>query len=121
MQHAVESSCARQCAPPFEVTPTQVMTFSNICFTGSSHYSIGAGLLPFSITPGDATSTASLALLIVDRDHTDAFDLGDDPENGAISPGGVRIIRNMAGYIPQSWTEARTQLRSVYGLLDALF
>jgi hypothetical protein len=78
-QQAVGASYARQGAPPSEAKPTQIVAFENFRFTGSSYYDIGAGLLPFSITPGDATSTNALAVLIDDRDRVNAFDLGGDP------------------------------------------
>jgi hypothetical protein len=71
LQQAVEDSCAVQNVPVFEGTPTQVMTFKNFCLTGSSYFDIGSGLLPFSITPSDATSPAARAMLVADRIHAD--------------------------------------------------
>jgi hypothetical protein len=68
------------------------------------------GLLPFSITPGEATSTAARLLLEADRDRADAFDLGENLENGTIAPGDVWALRNLADYLPQSWMEAGTQV-----------
>jgi hypothetical protein len=71
-------------------------------------------LLPFSINPADATSSAERAI------RADAFDVGADPESGhVVSSEGTRLC-NASGYIPRSWSEARTQIRSVYGLLGAL-
>jgi hypothetical protein len=106
--------------PAFEVTPTQVMSFKNFRFVGAAYHDIGTGLLPFSITPSDATSPHARAMLADDRTRDDAFDLGGDPESGAIDPGDVSRLRNLSGYIPQSWMEARTQLHSSQALMGAL-
>jgi hypothetical protein len=96
--------------PSFEVTPTQVMTFKNFRYAGSSYFGIGSGLLPFSITPSEATAVQASVMLTVDRFRADAFDLGADPESGALAPGKVVRLRNLSGYIPQTWNEALSQL-----------
>jgi hypothetical protein len=106
--------------PSFEVTPTQVMSFKNFRFVGTAYHGIGTGMLPFSITPSDATSPHARAMLAADRTRVDAFDLGGDPESGAIAPGDASRLRNLSGYIPQSWMEARTQLHSSHALMGAL-
>jgi hypothetical protein len=59
-------------------------------------------------------------MLVADRIIADAFDLGAHPESGAIGPCELSRLRNLSGYTPQDWTEARTQLRSAHGLLGAL-
>jgi hypothetical protein len=59
-------------------------------------------------------------MLAADRVRADAFDLGGDPESGAIAPGEVSRLRNLSGYIPISWMEARSQLHSIAGLMGAL-
>jgi hypothetical protein len=106
--------------PAFEVTPTQVMTLKNFRLAGSTYFDIGYGLLPFSITPADATSAQARAMLVADRVRAGAFDIGANPESGSTGPGEVSRLRNLSGYLPQGWTEARTQLRSTQGLLGAL-
>jgi hypothetical protein len=120
LQQAVDSACATLGGPAFEVTPTQVMAFKNFRFAGATYTDIGAGLLPFSITPADAISPQARAMLAADRVRADAFDLGGDRESGAIAPGEVSCLRNLSGYIPNSWMEARSQLHSVAGLMGAL-
>jgi hypothetical protein len=120
VQQAVDAACATLGAPAFEVTPTQVMAFKNLRFAGASYTDIGAGLLPFSITPADAISPQARAMLAADRVRADAFDLGGDPESGAIAPGEVSRLCNLSGYIPISWMEDRSQLHSVAGLMGAL-
>jgi hypothetical protein len=120
VHQAVDAACATPGAPVFEVTPTQVMAFKNFRFAGVSYTDIGGGLLPFIITPADAISPQSRAMLAVDRVRVDAFDLGGDPESGAIAPGEVSRLRKLSGYIPISWMEARSQLHSVAGLMGAL-
>jgi hypothetical protein len=64
------------------------MAFKNFCYAGSTYFDIGSGLLPFSIAPSDATSVQARAMLAADRVRADAFDLGADPENGAVALGG---------------------------------
>jgi hypothetical protein len=59
-------------------------------------------------------------MLAAARGREDAFDLGADPESGAISPRDVGRLRNICGYAPQRWTVSRAQLRSTSGLLGAL-
>jgi hypothetical protein len=106
--------------PAFEFTPTQVMVLKNFKLAGSTYFDIGSGLLPFSITLADATSYQARAMLVADRVRADAFDIGADPESGSIGPGEVSRLRNLSGYLPQGWTEARTQIRRTRGLLGAL-
>jgi hypothetical protein len=119
-QQAVESACAALGDPRFDVTPTQVMAFKNFRFAGSSYFDIGSGLLQFNITPSDDAYLQAQAMLAADRVRADAFDVGADPESGAIAPGEVGWIRNVDGYIPTTWTEARGQLHSMRGLMGAL-
>jgi hypothetical protein len=59
-------------------------------------------------------------MLAADRVRGGAFDLGGDPESGAIAPGEVSRLRNLSGYVPISWMEARSQLHSTAGLMGAL-
>jgi hypothetical protein len=59
-------------------------------------------------------------MLAGDRVRADAFDLGGDPESGAIAPGEVIRLRNLIGYVPISWMEARSQLHTTAGLMGAL-
>jgi hypothetical protein len=91
------------------------MAFKNFRFTGLSNYNIGVDILPLSITPGDATSAAALAMNIADRGRVDVFDLGGDPESGTMAPGDVHSLRNMDRCIPQSLTEVHMHLQSVVG------
>jgi hypothetical protein len=120
LQQAADAACATLGAPGFEVKPTQVMAFKNFRFAGASYTDIGAGLLPFSITPADAISPQARFMLAADRVRADAFDLGGDPESGAITPGEVSRLQNLSGYVPISWMEARSQLHSSAGLMGAL-
>jgi hypothetical protein len=120
LQQAVDAACASLGAPSFEVTPTQVMAFKKFRFAGASYTDIGDGLLPFSITPADAISPQARSMLAADHVRADAFDLGGDPESGAITPGEVSTLRNLSGYVPISWMDARSQLHSTAGLVGAL-
>jgi hypothetical protein len=56
LQQSVDAAAAALDVPSFEVTPTQFMAFKDFRYAGSSYFDIGSGLLPFSITPSDATS-----------------------------------------------------------------
>jgi hypothetical protein len=96
------------------------MAFRNFHFAGASCTDIGAGLLPFSITPDDAISPQARAILAAKCVYADAFDLGSDPESGANAPGEVSRLGNLSGYIPISWMEASSQLHSVSGLMGGL-
>jgi hypothetical protein len=120
LQQSVDSVATIINVPSFEVTPTQVMAFKNFRYTGSSYFDIGSGLLPFSITPPDATSVQARAMLATDRVRTDVFDLRADPESGAVDPGEVSRLRNLSGYIPQTWNGARSQLLGIHALMGAL-
>jgi hypothetical protein len=102
MQQSVDASCASQGMPLFQITPTQVMTFKNFRFAGSSYLDIGSGLPPFSITPADATSPATHAMLAANIGRADIFNLGANPDSGAIVPSDVGRLRNTGGYVPQS-------------------
>jgi hypothetical protein len=66
LQQSVDSAATILDVPSFEVTPTQAMAFKNFRFAGSSYFDIGSGLLPFSITPTDATSVQAPAMLAAD-------------------------------------------------------
>jgi hypothetical protein len=59
-------------------------------------------------------------MLAVDRVRADAFDLGGDPESGAVAPGEVARLRNISGYIPQTWNEALSQLLGMQALMGAI-
>jgi hypothetical protein len=117
MQQVFEASCAVLSVPAFEVTPAQVMALKNFRLSGYAYFDIGSGLLPFSITPADATSSQARAMFVADWIRDDAFNLGADPESGAIGPSEVAHLRNLSGYTPQGWTEAHTQLWSTRGML----
>jgi hypothetical protein len=120
LQQAVKASCAALGVPVFDATPTQVMALKNFRLAGSTYFDIGSGLLTFSVTSADVTSAQARAMLVDDCIRSDAFDIGADPEIGSIGPGEVSRLRNISGYTPQGWSEARTQLRSARGLLGVL-
>jgi hypothetical protein len=96
------------------------MAFQNFRFDGAAYFEVGTGLLPFSITRGDATSKISWSMLEADRIRANAFDLDGDPENGTIATGNARALRNLSGYLPQTWIEDCTQVQSYCGLLAVL-
>jgi hypothetical protein len=78
------------------------MALKNFRLAGSTYFDIGPGLLlPFRITPADATSAQARAMLVADRIRSNAFDIGADPESGSIGPGEVSRLRNLSGYIPK--------------------
>jgi hypothetical protein len=120
MQQSVDVVCATLSLPSFQVSPAHVMAFKNLLFAGGQYFDIGTGLLPFSITPADAQSSAARVMLAADQGRADAFNLGADPETSAIAPGDVPRLRNLQGYLPHGWIEAGSQLRSACGLLGGL-
>jgi hypothetical protein len=60
---------------PFQVTPSQVITMKTFGFISASYTEIGTGILPFSITPADATSEKVRAVIRADRGRAKTFDL----------------------------------------------
>jgi hypothetical protein len=52
---------------PFQVTPSQVMTMKSFYFCCLSYSEIGTCILPFSITPADATSDRGRAAIMADQ------------------------------------------------------
>jgi hypothetical protein len=96
------------------------MAFKNFRYAGSTYFDIGSGLLPFSITPSDATSVQARAMLAADRVRAAASDLGADPDNGAVAPGEVAHLHNLSGYTSQTWNEARSQLLGMQALMGSL-
>jgi hypothetical protein len=120
LQQNVNSAATILDVPSFEVNPTQVMAFKNFRYAGSSYFDIGSGLLPFIITPTDATLVQARAMLAAERLRADAFGLRADPESGAVAPGEVSRLHNLSGYTPQTWNEARSQLLGMHALMRAL-
>jgi hypothetical protein len=59
-------------------------------------------------------------MLVANRIIADAFDLGGEPESGAVSPSDVVQLRNMSGYVPVTWIEARAQLHGAKGLMGVI-
>jgi hypothetical protein len=111
-QQVVKVACAAFNDPSFGVMPALAMVFKNFWFCGGSYFSIGSGLLPFSITPTDGIFQQARAMLSVDQVRADAFDLGADPEIGDTAPGYVARLHHLIKYVAQSWMEARSQLHS---------
>jgi hypothetical protein len=92
---------------PFQVTPSQVTTMASSDFCGPSYSEIGTGILPFSITPAGATSDRGCAAIMADRARSEAYDLSGEAVNGPIATADAARIRNLKGYVPSDWTEAR--------------
>jgi hypothetical protein len=116
-QAAVEASCAVLSVPAFEVTPAQVMALKNFRLADSTYFDIGSGLLPFSITPSDATSSQARSMLVADQIHRPTLST-------------LVSIRRAVPLAPVKWhasvtlvvTSPKTgpKLRSTRGLLGAL-
>jgi hypothetical protein len=83
LQKSVDLDTTIPEVPSFEVTSNHVQ------YAGSSYFDIGSGLLPFSITHSGATSVQARVMLAANHVRADAFDLGADPESGAVAPGEV--------------------------------
>jgi hypothetical protein len=96
------------------------MALKNFRLAGSTYFDIGSGLLPFSINPADANYSQARDMLVADPIRADAFDIGADPKSGSIGSREVSRLQNFSGYLPQGWTEARTQFRIIRGLPGAL-
>jgi hypothetical protein len=118
LQQSVDSTCATLGAPGFEVTPTQVMAFKKIVSRGCHVRTLEQAFCPSALPqlmpfcPKHALCSQRIASA-----HTHSTWGGG---SGAIAPGEVSRLRNLSGYVPISWMEARSQLHSVVGLMGAL-
>jgi hypothetical protein len=120
LQREVDASSQVLDLVPFQVTLSQVIAMKTFDFTGASYSEIGTGVLPFSITPADATSDKGRAVIRADRGRAETFDLSDDSVNGAMTTDDATRMLNYKGYIASDWMEARLQIRSVACLMGAL-
>jgi hypothetical protein len=92
---------------PFQVTPSQVITMKTFDFTGASYAKIYTGVLPFSITPEDATSDKGRAAIRADRGSAETSDLSGENINGAMNTKDATKMRNYKGCVVADWMEAR--------------
>jgi hypothetical protein len=104
----------------FQVTPSQVIVMKTFDLNGASYSEIGTGVLPFSITPADATSNKGRAAIRADRGRADNFDLSGESLNGAMTTDDATRMRNYKGYVASDWMEARLHIRSVACLVGGL-
>jgi hypothetical protein len=96
------------------------MTTKSFDFCGPSYSEIGTGILPFSITPSDATSDRGRAAIMEDRVRAETYDLSGEAVNGAITTANAARMRSLKGYVPVYWMEARMQLQGVAVMMEAL-
>jgi hypothetical protein len=106
LQQALHEAFSTLRLIPYQVTPAHVMAFKNLQFAGGQYFDIGTGCPPLSITPSDAQSALTRAMLAADQGRANAFDLGADPEASAIYPSDVPCLYNLAGCLPHGWIEA---------------
>jgi hypothetical protein len=105
---------------PFQVTPSQFMTMKSFDFCGPAYSKIGTGILPFSITPPDATSDRGRAAIMADRARAETYDLSGEAVNGAITTSDATRMRNLKGYVPAYWMEERMQLQGMEVMMGAI-
>jgi hypothetical protein len=84
---------------PFQVTPSQVIAMKTFDFTGTSYSEIGTGLLPFSITPADATSDKGHAAIRANRYCDETFYFSGNGVNGTMITDDATIMRNYKDYV----------------------
>jgi hypothetical protein len=104
---------------PFQVTPSQVMTMKSFHFCGPSYSEIRTGILPFSITPADATSDHDRAAIMADRGRAETYDLSGEAVNGAITTADAARMRKLKGYVVADCMEARMQLQGMDVMMGA--
>jgi hypothetical protein len=104
----------------FKVTPSQSIALKTFYFCGLSVGEVGTGVLPPSIIPPEATSTAAVRATASNHANAEIYDISGDPSGGALSTVDTQRLRNQKGYIPDNWGEARVQLRCNLGLIGAL-
>lgn len=119
IQRDVDRSAAALGLASPRVSPSQALALRTWCFEGDYYYDIGHGILPFSVTPPDAVSKGALKMLAEDRRRAEIFDVSADNPQG-INPGDAGKLRNPKGYVPVSWPEARSQLKSTLPLLASV-
>jgi hypothetical protein len=119
-QREVDESAMVLDLVPFQVTPSQVISMKTFDFTGASYSEIGTGVLPFIITPADATLEKGSTAIRADRGRAENFDLSADSVNGVITTDDATRMRNYTDYVAADWMEARLQIRSVACLMGAL-
>jgi hypothetical protein len=107
-------------AQPFKVTPSQIIALNTFEFLGDEYTGIETGLLPFSVTPPDATSASARRMLSEDQARADNFDMSGEGANGALTTSDANCLRNNKGYVVADWMEARAQARSYANLVGAL-
>jgi hypothetical protein len=120
LQREVDQSAEALGVLPFKVTPSQCIALKTFDFAGMSAREIGTGVLPFSIIPPDATSTAAVRAIVGNHANAEIFDLSGDPVSGALSTSDTQRLRNQKGYVVCNWNEARMQLRCNLALRGAL-
>jgi hypothetical protein len=84
---------------PFQVTPSQVIAVKTYDFYGASYSEIGTEVLPFSITPADATFDKGRAAIQADRNRVKTSDLGRENVNGTMTVDNASKMRNCKGYV----------------------
>jgi hypothetical protein len=120
LQREVDATAMVLDLVPFQVTPSQVIAMKTFDFTGASYTDIGTGVLPFSITPADATSDKGRTAIRVERGRAETFDLSGGNVNGAMTTEDATKMRNYKGYMTVDWMEARLQIFRVACLMGAL-
>jgi hypothetical protein len=63
LQQSMDAACSILRLASFKVSPYQAIALKNMKFVGGNFFDIGSCLLPFSITPSDATSTTGHTML----------------------------------------------------------
>jgi hypothetical protein len=80
LQREVELAARAQGVQPFKVTPSQILALKTFDFAGDGYTEVGTGLLPFSVTPPDATSASAHRMLPEDRarSRAETFDMSGE-------------------------------------------
>jgi hypothetical protein len=119
-QHEIDAAADILGLVPFQVTPSQVMTMKSFDFCGPSYSEIGTGILPFSITPADTTSDRGHAIIMADWARAETYDFSGEAVNGAINTADAARMRNLKGYVPEDWMEARMQHQGMAVMMGEL-
>jgi hypothetical protein len=57
---------------------------------------------------------------MADQVRAETYDLSGEAVNGAITTADAAHVRNLKGYVPVDWMEARMQLQGMAVMMDAL-
>jgi len=105
-----------------KATPGHVLAIKTFKYTGDQQCEISHGVLPFSLVPPGAVSTAARKQTAEDQQRADAFDANQYSDNvqGGVSIAEINKMRNSKGHAVTEWSETMLQLKAMLPMLGTL-